>query len=214
MSSYTRHICRVERGKTISTQRALSIDDPAFAEQVRARDPGALRAVVSVYLPQVLRAARGAGLTSERAEDVAQATFTTFIEKASTFEGRSHVRTWLFGILYHKIAEARRKGQREVPLDDFETGIEQRFDAAGSWVHPPRPIEAEVSDAEVRTKLEECLEVVPPQQRMAFVLREVEGLTTEEICKILEVTRTNLGVLLHRVRNRLRECLETKGVRG
>ena len=47
---------------------------------------------------------------------------------------------------------------------------------------------------------------------MAFILREVEGLDTDEICKILGVTRTNLGVLLYRVRNRLRECLETKGV--
>ncbi len=50
------------------------------------------------------------------------------------------------------------------------------------------------------------------EQRMAFVLREVEGMDTQEICKILEVTRTNLGVLLHRVRNRLRECLEAKGI--
>ena len=49
---------------------------------------------------------------------------------------------------------------------------------------------------------------------MAFILREVEGLATEEICKILGVTRTNFGVLLYRVRNRLRECLEAKGVRG
>ena len=46
---------------------------------------------------------------------------------------------------------------------------------------------------------------------MAFVLREIEGLATPEICKILEVTRTNLGVMLYRVRNRLRECLEAKG---
>ncbi len=55
---------------------------------------------------------------------------------------------------------------------------------------------------------------VPLQQRMAFVLREVEDLSTVEICKILDVTRTNLGVLLYRARNRLRECLESKGIKG
>ena len=49
---------------------------------------------------------------------------------------------------------------------------------------------------------------------MTFILREVEGFGTDEICNILEVTRTNLGVLLYRVRNRLRECLEAKGVKG
>ncbi len=62
--------------------------------------------------------------------------------------------------------------------------------------------------------LEDCLQAVPTQQRMAFVLREVESFATDEICKILEVTPTNLGVLLYRVRNTLREYLEKKGVKG
>ena len=65
---------------------------------------------------------------------------------------------------------------------------------------------------EVRQGIDGCLDRVPTNQRMAFVLREIEGMDTKEICKILEVTRTNLGVLLHRVRNRLRECLEAKGI--
>jgi RNA polymerase sigma-70 factor (ECF subfamily) len=56
------------------------------------------------------------------------------------------------------------------------------------------------------------LEGFPTQQRTAFALREVEGLVSEEICKILNVTRTNLGVLMFRARNRLRECLEARGM--
>ncbi len=75
-------------------------------------------------------------------------------------------------------------------------------------------MDAALYDAEVRQGIESCLDGVPTKQRMAFVLREIEGLDTEETCKILEVTRTNLGVLLHRVRNRLRECLESKGFEG
>ena len=81
----------------------VRIDDPELAERIRAADAAAIQAVVQAYLPQILRAARGAGLDPDRAEDVTQATFATFIEKASQFEGRSHVRTWLFGILYRKI---------------------------------------------------------------------------------------------------------------
>ncbi len=98
------------QGTTKSTKSAggVSIDDPHFAAQVRASEPAALQTVVHTYLGQILRAARGAGLDPQRAEDVTQATFATFIEKAEQFEGRSHVRTWLFGILYKKIAEARR----------------------------------------------------------------------------------------------------------
>jgi RNA polymerase sigma-70 factor (ECF subfamily) len=73
-------------------------------------------------------------------------------------------------------------------------------------------VDVEVYHAEVRQEIDGCLDGVPTNQRMAFVLREIEGMDTQEICKILEVTRTNLGVLLHRVRNRLRECLEAKGI--
>ena len=188
-------------------------DPPGLAAAIRERDPEAIQAVVHAYLPQILRAAAGAGLGAQLAEDVAQSTFLTFLETAHRFEGRSRVRTWLFGILYRKIAEARRKTGREQATEDIDAVFEQKFDANGSWIQPPRPVDSEVYASEVRREIEGCLDTVPTKQRMAFVLREVEELGTEEICKILDVTRTNLGVLLHRVRMRLRECLETKGLR-
>ena len=195
---------------TSTTQ--IKIDDPGFAERIRAGDPSAIETVVHTYLPQILRAARGAGLDPDRAEEVTHATFATFIERASQFEGRSRVRTWLFGILYRKIAEARRGLQREQRTDDIEEVLERRFKPDGTWAHPPQPMK--LYGDEVKKFIEDCLEILPTAQRMAFVLREVQELTTEEICKILDVTSTNLGVLLHRGRNRLRECLENKGVRG
>ncbi len=191
---------------------APTLDDLEIPARIRAGDRNAIQTVVETYLGQILRAARGAGLDPQRAEEVTQATFATFIEKAEQFEGRSHVRTWLFGILYRKIAEARREQQREIQTDDIEDVVERRFNPAGSWVRPPQPVDVQLYGTEVRKLIEDCLEVVPTQQRMAFILREVEGLCTDEICKIQGVTRTNLGVLLYRVRNRLRECLEAKGV--
>ena len=185
-------------------------DPPGLATAIRDRNPVAVREVVHAYLPQILRAAAGAGLEGQLAEDVAQATFLTFLETAHKFEGRSRVRTWLFGILYRKIAEVRRKAGREQAMEDIDTVFEQQFDASGSWIRPPRPVDSELYASEVRREIDGCLETVPTKQRMAFVLREVEELDTKEICKILEVTRTNLGVLLHRARMRLRECLGTK----
>ena len=124
------------------------------------------------------------------------------------------MRTFLFGILYRKIAETRRGLARERQMDPIDEVFESRFDRAGSWSKPPRPADADLEDKEIRQEISECLDAAPTQQRMAFVLREVEGLSTEEICNILEVTRTNLGVMLHRIRNRLRECLEAMGARG
>ena len=185
-------------------------DPPGLAAAIRDRDPAAVREVARTYLPQILRAAAGAGLEGQLAEDVAQSTFLTFLETAHKFEGRSRVRTWLFGILYRKVAEARRKASREQATEDIDTVFEQQFDATGSWIRPPRPADSELYASEVRREIDGCLETVPTKQRMAFLLREVEELDTKEICKILDVTRTNLGVLLHRARMRLRECLERK----
>ncbi len=187
----------------------MNFEDSEFPERMRAADPEAIRGVVEAYLQHILNAARASGLDPQRAEDVTQATFATFIEKASSFEGRSHVRTWLFGILYRKIAEARRGLGREGLFDDIDEVVEKRFDETGMWVDPPQPIN--LLGSELGAFIEECLEILPTAQRMAFLFREKEEMSTEEICKILDVSRTNLGVLLYRGRNRLRECLEAKG---
>jgi RNA polymerase sigma-70 factor (ECF subfamily) len=197
-----------------SASVSLSLDHPHIPARIRARDEAAIQAVVNAYLPQVLRAARGAGLDVDHAEDVAQATFATFIEKADTFDGRSHVRTWLFGILYKKILEARRELQKDSRNDDIDEVFEQRFRSDGSWLKPPGPIDTDVYRGEVREWLRECLDAVPLRQRLAFVLKEAEGFSSKEICNIMDITRTNLGAMLHRCRNRLRECLEAKGIRG
>ena len=144
-------------------------DPPGLATAIRERDPEAIREVVQAYLPEILRAAAAAGLEGQLAEDVAQSTFLTFLETAHRFEGRSRVRTWLFGILYRKIAEARRKAGREQAMEDIDAVFEQRFDANGGWTQPPRPVDSELYASEVRREIEGCLEKVPTKQRMAFV---------------------------------------------
>lgn len=182
------------------------------ARLVRELDPETLARVMETYLPQVLRAARGAGLGPAEAEEVTQETFVTFLEIAHRFEGRSHVRTFLFGILYRKISESRRDSSRARLYDPIDDVMEDRFASDGSWSHPPASAESLMRTEEVRKSLDECLSKSPEQQRMAFHLREVEGLGRAEICKILEVTSTNLDVMLYRLRNRTRECLESRSV--
>jgi RNA polymerase sigma-70 factor (ECF subfamily) len=191
-----------------------SFADPAYVDRLRAGDAQAIEAVVHAYLPQILRAARGAGLDDHRAQDVTQSVFLTFIQTIGRFKGRSHVRTWLFGILYHKLSETWRVVKRENESDDIDGVMEARFAPDGTWARPPRGADQETLDAEIRAHLAACLEEVPDRQRMAFLMREVDGFSTEEICNVLEVTDTNLGVLLFRVRNRLRECLERRSLKG
>jgi RNA polymerase sigma-70 factor (ECF subfamily) len=188
-----------------------NFSDKHFVERFRNGDSGAIAAIVDAYLSHILNAARAVGLDETQAQDVVQNTFTTLIEKAPQFEGRSHIRTWLFGIFYRKVAEARRGLEKDRRFDDIDEVVEGRFAPNGSWSKPPQPMA--VYGAELNRFLEECLEDVPLNQRMAFVFREVQDLSAEEICKILEVSRTNLSVLLFRARNRLRECFESKGVK-
>lgn len=200
------------RGPEDATDHDAVLARPDLAAAVRAGEPGVLRAVVETYLRQVLRAARGAGLGPQEAEEVTQETFTTFLEAAPRFEGRSHVRTFLFGILYRKIAEARRGFSRQRKHEPIDDVMESRFAADGRWSRPPAAADALVRSKEIRRALADCLQASPAPQRMAFHLREVEGLDRHEICKILDVSSTNLDVMMHRLRNRTRECLESKAV--
>jgi RNA polymerase sigma-70 factor (ECF subfamily) len=187
---------------------------PEFLDLLRTRDEDALQRLVNAYLPQILRAARGAGLNPQNAEDVCQSTFVTFIEKIEDFKGRSHVRTWLFGILYRKISEMRRSASRESGAESIDQVMETRFKMDGHWQKPPRGSDAATYESEVREHLADCMDGITMDQRMAFVLREVEELDSEEICRTMDISRSNLGVLLFRGRNLLRECLENRNIRG
>ncbi len=172
-----------------------------------------MEAVVETYLPQLLRAGRGMGFSSDEAQDLAQSVFVALMESINRFEGRSHIRTFVFGIFYNKVSEHLREKRRAQENDPIDEIMESRFDAKGNWRQPPLDIEAQVYAREAREMIRDCLENVPRPQRIAFYLREVEEMSSEEICKKLAVSVTNLGVMLYRARNRLRECLEKRGLK-
>jgi len=127
---------------------------PSFVARIQATDEAVLRDVVPAYLDQVLRAARAAGLTREPAEVVTQSTLVTFVASAGRFEGRSHVRTRLFGILYRKVAEERRQIQKEMRTADIQEVMEQRFRTNGYWLRPPREAELQLEGAEIGELIE------------------------------------------------------------
>lgn len=179
--------------------------------RLRRRDPEALAQAVHDHARTLFRAARGLGFAEPEAEDLVQDVFTTFIERIDGFEGRSQLRTWLFGILHRKALERRRTAAINERTDSIDEVFESRFDGKGSWSQPPADLERLFLSKELGEFIRGCMDGLPANQREAFVLREVEGFQTDEICKILDVTVTNFGVLIHRARIRLRECLESKG---
>jgi RNA polymerase sigma-70 factor (ECF subfamily) len=151
------------------------------------------------------------------ADDVVQETLLAALS-SSTFSGKSSLKTWLTGILKHKIVDAIRRKQRE-PASASTLGEECDLEdldglfktSNGAWETPP----ADWGDPEQALNrrqffdiMEFCLEKLPPNTARVFMMREVMELETDEICKVLTITTNNLWVILYRARMSLRECLE------
>lgn len=160
---------------------------------------------------------------SQRAEDAVQETFLAALKAQNSFGGQSSERTWLIGILKHKIIDHYRKTSREVnAVFEGEGGVanEETFRVTGQWVghwkNETAPQEWGAGpDALLESKdfweiLQECLNHMPARMAQVFTLREMDEMSTEEICETLQITTSNFWVLIHRARLHLRRCLETK----
>jgi len=150
------------------------------------------------------------------AEDLVQDTFLAALQAQSRFRGASSPRTWLIGVLRHKLVDHFRRSGRQQLLEDAGTlaaEADAAFDVRGRWIHKPGRWEASVPTAGVEREefwriLEACVEGVPGRSGEAFTLRVLCGLPAQDVCKVLSVQSTNLWVLLHRARRKLRDCLE------
>jgi RNA polymerase sigma-70 factor, ECF subfamily len=187
--------------------------DAVMIAQLRRKDAAVMTDVVNNHARPLFRAARGMGFGPEKAEDLVQEVFATFLETLDRFEGRSRIRTWLFGILHRKVLERRRSEYRETRHDPIDDVVESRFDGRGGWARPPADLERLIESKQTGELIADCAKRLPQKQREVFVLRDMEELSTDQVCKILDISRTNLFVLVHRARNRLRECLEEKELR-
>jgi RNA polymerase sigma-70 factor (ECF subfamily) len=150
------------------------------------------------------------------AEDAVSETLLAALSKPQSFGNRSQLKTWLVGILKHKVIDILRQRQREVQLasDDGDGSEELEalvFKADGHFVSEPADWgdpEQELSSRQFFAVLEACTEKLPAAMARVFLMREWLELPSDEICKELQLTPTNLYVQLHRARLRLRECLE------
>lgn len=151
------------------------------------------------------------GHSAADAEDLVQDLFVTFLATLDRFEGRSSVYTWLFGILLRKSQERGREREKDARHDSIEEEWAANFDAAGTWVRPPLDPDRALQSREAREAIGDCLPRLAAAQRDVFLLRVVEEISAAEAGKILGLTVTHIGVLLHRARLHLRGCLRHKG---
>ena len=172
---------------------------------------------VDLYGNYLFRFALGRIRKTEDSENVVQETFLAAFKGKDSFSGRSTERTWMIGILKHKIIDYFRKKYREIPVTDLQADQEQMtidsfFDEADhplkyptDWVAEPRKLS---QNKEFWETLEKCLKKLPQATSLAFSMREIDSMKTEEICQTLNITPTNLWVMLHRARLQMRGCLE------
>lgn len=198
-------------------------DDARLVAALRAGDEVAFGEIVDRYYGVMKRVARQYVATKEAAEDVVQETFLGIIEGIGRFEGRSSLRTWMFRILVNR---ARTRGEREgrtrpfsslsLGLDVDEPAVDPgRFASkgrwAGYWSSPPSAEllpEASALVAELGRELRAVIDALPPVQRTVLELRDIEGLSSAEVCELLELSEANQRVLLHRARSKARAGLE------
>lgn len=168
------------------------------------------------HRPQLLKYAMLQLRNHAQAEDAVQETMVAAIRGAQGFAGGSSVRTWLIGILKHKIIDSIRKTSREqsLDLDQHESSpgdMDVLFKPDGHYADTPADWgnpEETLSRQRFFDVLQECLESLPKATAQAFAMREVMGLDTGEICATLSISDSNCWVLLYRARMKLRECLE------
>lgn len=153
------------------------------------------------------------------AEDVVQEAVAAAMAHAAGFSGRSSLKTWIFAILKNKITDVLRTQNRTIPLssfvddDDEREAIDVLFNDAGAWRTECRPSEWKnpeqaLVDEEFWKVFEACLDHLPPNLARVFMMREHLEFDSDEICARLEISTSNLHVILHRARMRLRKCLD------
>lgn len=204
--------------------RAASSRDAQILARLRKGDARAFEQLVKENHAALIRMAMGYVGTREIAEEVVQDTWMALIDALQRFEGRSSLRTWIFGILIHKAKDRGVRERRHIAFSAFESDDDRdeaidpaRFhssgDAAGSWAFPPHPWDERTPEKLLASKqalaaLSHALEQLPRGLREVLVLRDIEGVDNKEICALLQITETNLYVRLHRARERVRSAVE------
>jgi len=196
-------------------------DDRALIDRLLAGDEAAFAGIVDQYHGRLLRLARSFVKDQATAEEVVQEAWVGVLKGLRSFEGRSALKTWMFRILVNRAKTRGVREARSVPFSGLGDGDgpdepavdPARFRSDGMWASPPRRWEDDTPEAvllreEARRRLEQAIEELPPRQRTVLVLRDIEGVSAEEVCNILEIAETNQRVMLHRARSTLHRALE------
>ena len=183
-----------------------------LVERLRAGDEDAFAELVRRYHRLMMRVARGYVRSDAVAEEVVQESWLAVLRGIERFEGRSSFKTWLLRIVANRAMTSGARESRSVPVEPSVSGdhfVPEGEPGAGAWASPPEPWpEDRLLAEETRAVIERAIAELPPTQAAVVTMRDVEGLSSEEVQEALDITPGNQRVLLHRGRQKVRAALE------
>lgn len=217
---------RARQGQVDARATSVTKEDQKLIARLRQGDEAAFDELVNKHHGALIRMAMGYVADREVAEEVVQDTWMAVIESLDRFESRSSLKTWIFGILIHKAKDRGVREKRHVTFSAFESmedegeetvdpsRFHQSGEFAGHWLFPPQPWDDQTPEKLLSTQqaidaMFKAIDELPRTLREVLVLRDVEGVESQEICQLLTITENNLYVRLHRARERVRQAVET-----
>jgi RNA polymerase sigma-70 factor, ECF subfamily len=208
-----------------SQSAAAAEGEVALLARLRQGDEEAFEELVARHHSGLIRMAMGYVADREAAEEVVQDTWMAVIEGLGRFEGRSSLRTWIFGIMIHKAKDRGVREKRHTTFSSFESIDDDSDEAvdpsrfhrsgewAGHWAFPPQPWDDQTPEKLLASQqavdaMIRAIDVLPRTLKEVLILRDVEGMEAKEVCELLKITETNLYVRLHRARERVRRAVE------
>jgi RNA polymerase sigma-70 factor (ECF subfamily) len=185
----------------------VTYTDANLVALLRAGDEDAISRLVEQWSPIMFRLARSFVASPQSAEDVVQEAWLGMLSGLARFEGRSSLRTWTFTILVNR---ARTRGAREartLPRSPLEDAAEEPTRTWFSLAQRDNTPESTVLSREILLQVDRAISVLPPRQRQVVTMREISGMSAEEVCAALGISAANQRVLLHRARAALRTAL-------
>lgn len=192
------------------------MDDAELLQRLLSGDESSFNELVQRYQSTLVKVARYYVSSIQSAEDVAQDTWIAVLRSVERFEGRSAFKTWLLRICVNRARTAGVKEHRQVPTDTNEsnpTVSALRFDSGGMWSDPPVPftdsVDSRLDSAELVDLVRTAIAGLAEPQQAVVTLRDVEGLSSEEVADLLGLSVGNVRVILHRGRAKVRGIVET-----
>jgi RNA polymerase sigma-70 factor (ECF subfamily) len=217
---------RPQDALTSDAETNASDDDASALAALRAGDEGVFAMLVERYTGALQRLALVYVRDAQVAEEVVQETWIGLLQSIERFEGRSSLKTWLFRILMNCARSRARKESRSIPFSALPDAVGEANDPivpaerflpatdqyAGHWAAAPslwhQSPELQAVSSEVRSRIKQAIRILPDAQREVITLRDVDGLSSLEVCNLLQISDTNQRVLLHRARGKVRRELE------